>query len=84
MLDSQPPSIPLKTYAYNEIRYKMLSYTKPEEARQLLKLAQEDVDQRWRVYSSLSERWPAAVKRGQNEPGSHVDAPGVAAVMDKD
>ena len=26
-------SIPLKTYAYNEIRYKMLSYTKPERGQ---------------------------------------------------
>ena len=25
VLDSPPPSIPLKAYAYNEIRYKMLS-----------------------------------------------------------
>ena len=33
VLDSQAPSIPLKTYAYNEIRYKMLSYTKPDEAQ---------------------------------------------------
>ena len=61
----------------------MLSYTKPEDAKRLLKLAQEDIDQRWRVYKSMSERWPAAVKRGQSEPGSHVDAPGVAVAMDK-
>ena len=73
VLDSQAPSIPVKTYAYNEIRYKMLSYTKPEEASRLLKLAQEDIDGRWRVYKSLSERWPAAVTRGQSEPGSHVE-----------
>ena len=29
----QAPSIPLKAYAYNEIRYKMLSYTNPSEAK---------------------------------------------------
>jgi pyruvate-ferredoxin/flavodoxin oxidoreductase len=74
VLDSVAPSIPLKAYAYNEIRYKMLSYTKPEEARQLLELAQEDVDQRWQIYTSLAERWPAASRRGQGEPGSRVDA----------
>ena len=51
MLDSQAPSIPVKAYAYNEIRYKMLSYTNPDEAKRLLGLAQEDVNQRWRVYS---------------------------------
>jgi pyruvate-ferredoxin/flavodoxin oxidoreductase len=83
VLDSQAPSIPLKTYAYNEIRYKMLAYTKPEEARRLLGLAQEDVDQRWRVYRSLAERWPAQVRRGQNEPGSHVEVGSVAAVMQR-
>jgi pyruvate-ferredoxin/flavodoxin oxidoreductase len=75
VLDSVAPSIPIKTYAYNEIRYKMLSYTRPEVARQLLELAQEDVDQRWRVYTSLAERWPAASRRGQGEVGSHVAAP---------
>jgi pyruvate-ferredoxin/flavodoxin oxidoreductase len=74
VLDSAAPSVPLKAYAYNEIRYKMLSYTKPEEARQLLELAQEDVDQRWRIYTSLAERWPAVSRRGQGEPGSRVDA----------
>jgi pyruvate-ferredoxin/flavodoxin oxidoreductase len=74
VLDSAAPSIPLKTYAYNEIRYKMLAYTKPEEAQRLLEGAQEDVAQRWRVYSSLAERWPAATRRGQGEPGSHVPA----------
>ena len=72
----RPPSIPLKAYAYNEIRYKMLSYTNPEEARRLLGLAQEDVDQRWRVYTSLADRWPATARRGQGEAGSHVPGAG--------
>ncbi len=75
VLDSQAPSIPLKTYAYNEIRYRMLSYTNPGEAKRLLGLAQEDIHQRWRVYSNLADRWPAAVRRGQGEAGSQVPAP---------
>jgi pyruvate-ferredoxin/flavodoxin oxidoreductase len=76
VLDSQAPSIPLKTYAYNEIRYRMLSYTNPTEASRLLALAQGDIQQRWRLYSTLAERWPATVRRGQGEAGSHVPAPG--------
>ena len=80
VLDSLAPSIPLKAYAYNEIRYKMLSYTNPSEAKRLLGLAQEDVDQRWRVYSSLADRWPATARRGQGEAGSHVPAPAATAV----
>jgi pyruvate-ferredoxin/flavodoxin oxidoreductase len=83
VLDSQAPSVPVKAYAYNEIRYKMLSYTHPDEARRLLRLAQEDIDQRWRVYRSMADRWPALSKRGAGEPGSHVEAPAAAAVMDK-
>jgi pyruvate-ferredoxin/flavodoxin oxidoreductase len=83
VLDSQAPSVPVKAYAYNEIRYKMLSYTNPDEARRLLRLAQEDVDQRWRVYRSMADRWPAQSKRGAGEPGSHVAAPAAAAVMEK-
>jgi pyruvate-ferredoxin/flavodoxin oxidoreductase len=81
VLDSQAPSIPVKTYAYNEIRYKMLSYTKPEAAQTLLRMAQDDIDGRWRVYKSMSERWPAAATRGQSEAGSHVEGAGVTAVM---
>ena len=75
VLDSTAPSIPLKAYAYNEIRYKMLSYTKPEEAGRLLELAQEDVRQRWQVYENLAERWPAHSRRGQGDSGSHVPPP---------
>ena len=47
-LDSKKPTIPLKDYAYNEIRYKMLTRSKPEEAKRLIELGQEDVNERWR------------------------------------
>jgi pyruvate-ferredoxin/flavodoxin oxidoreductase len=75
VLDSPAPSIPVKSYAYNEIRYKMLSYTDPDEAGRLMAVAQEDVDQRRRLYSSMAQRWPAVTRRGQGEPGSRVDTP---------
>jgi pyruvate-ferredoxin/flavodoxin oxidoreductase len=74
LLESQPPSIPVKAYAYNEIRYRMLSYTDPEGARQLLDLAQQDVAQRWDVYRALGDRYPATAVRGQGAPGSHVES----------
>ena len=79
VLDSQPPSIPLKNYAYREIRYRMLSYTRPDEARRLLAIAQSDIDQRWRLYANLAERWPVTARRGQGDAGSHVEAPVAAA-----
>ncbi|MFQ5797074.1 MAG: pyruvate:ferredoxin (flavodoxin) oxidoreductase [Bacteroidota bacterium] len=54
ILDSKPPKIPLEQYAYTETRYKMLAKSKPEEAKRLLKLAQEDVTSRWRLYEQMA------------------------------
>jgi pyruvate-ferredoxin/flavodoxin oxidoreductase len=53
-LDSRPPKIPLKDYAYNETRFKMLAQSKPEEAERLLALAQQDVRERWRMYEQFA------------------------------
>ncbi|MDE2291663.1 MAG: pyruvate:ferredoxin (flavodoxin) oxidoreductase, partial [Elusimicrobia bacterium] len=47
-LDSKPPKIPFKDYAYRETRYRMLSAADPAHAEALLKLAQADVERRWR------------------------------------
>ncbi len=55
-LDSAEPSIPLKEYAYNEIRYRMLSMTNAEEARRLLQLAEQDVRAKLRNYRDLAAR----------------------------
>ena len=54
-LDSKPPSVPFKEYAYNETRYAMLAHADPEKAKALLALAQGDVNERWRLYSHLAE-----------------------------
>ncbi|HUJ30276.1 MAG TPA: pyruvate:ferredoxin (flavodoxin) oxidoreductase [Candidatus Acidoferrum sp.] len=51
-LDSKPPKIPLKQYAYQEGRYTMLVRSNPEAAKELLVLAQNDVDRQWRVYEN--------------------------------
>jgi pyruvate-ferredoxin/flavodoxin oxidoreductase len=53
-LDSKAPTLPLKTYAYNETRYTMLAHSNPEAARRLLDEAQEDVRVRWRFYEHLA------------------------------
>ncbi len=54
IMDSARPAMPLKEYAYNETRYKMLLKSDPAEAERLMKLAQEDVDARWKWYDRLS------------------------------
>jgi len=53
-LDSKAPKIPLKDYAYNETRYSSLARVNEERAEMLLKLAQEDVDTRWRQFERLA------------------------------
>jgi len=53
-LDSKAPSIPLEEYIYNENRYKMLTRIMPEEAKKLLKEAQEGVLKRWKLYQHLA------------------------------
>jgi pyruvate-ferredoxin/flavodoxin oxidoreductase len=53
-LDSKAPSLPLKQYIYNESRYTMLVQSRPETARELLLLAEQDVRDRWRLYETLA------------------------------
>ncbi len=53
-LDSRAPSIPLKQYIYNETRYTMLAQANPAQARELLRLAEQDVRERWRMYEHLA------------------------------
>jgi pyruvate-ferredoxin/flavodoxin oxidoreductase len=59
VLDSPRPSIPLKEYAYNEMRYKILTRTNPEEAEKLMQSAQELVELRWQTYEHLAKQEPA-------------------------
>ena len=54
ILDSLRPSMSLKDYAYQELRYKVLTKTNPDEAENLMKLAQEIVDLRWRNYEEMA------------------------------
>jgi pyruvate-ferredoxin/flavodoxin oxidoreductase len=53
-LDSKAPKIPVEDYAYKETRYKMLSLSKPDEAKRLIRLAQSDADMKWRIYQHLA------------------------------
>jgi pyruvate-ferredoxin/flavodoxin oxidoreductase len=39
---------------YNETRFTMLKNSDPKTAQELIQLAQEDVNSRWRLYESLA------------------------------
>ncbi len=54
VLDSRAPSIPLEKYIYNETRYTMLVNSDPDEAKKLLKQAQENVNERWKLYQHMA------------------------------
>jgi pyruvate-ferredoxin/flavodoxin oxidoreductase len=55
-LDSRKPRGPVQKYLYMENRFKMLTKSKPEVARQLFEAAQDDVDTRWAMYEYLASR----------------------------
>lgn len=54
VLDSPRPTIKLKDYADNELRYRMLRATNPEQADALMELAQEAVDRKWQLYEDMA------------------------------
>jgi pyruvate-ferredoxin/flavodoxin oxidoreductase len=68
-MDSLRPTIPLKDYTRNEIRYTALSRSNPSQAEELLRMAQEVVTQKYHQYENLARRdgtrfHPAAEKVG--------------------
>ncbi len=54
-LDSKPPKIPVEQWMYMETRFKMLTRSKPDEAKRLLDLAQRNAQARWRFYEQLAQ-----------------------------
>ena len=56
ILDSQRQRVPFREYAYNELRYLMLTRTHPEEAEKLMQMAEKNLSQRWAVYEEMATR----------------------------
>jgi pyruvate-ferredoxin/flavodoxin oxidoreductase len=54
VLDSPAPTIPFRDYAYNELRYKVLTQTQPKDAEKLMNLAQDLVTLRWKTYEDMA------------------------------
>ncbi|OCQ94267.1 pyruvate:ferredoxin (flavodoxin) oxidoreductase [Nostoc sp. MBR 210] len=57
-LDMRPPTQSVEASMYQENRFKMLTKSKPEIAKQLLEQAQAEVDARWQMYQYLAQRNP--------------------------
>ena len=58
LLDSHRPRLPLADYRNRELRYRSLTNSDPDEAERLLALAQESIDQRWKIYEDMASRAP--------------------------
>lgn len=56
VLDSPRPTISLKDYTYNELRYKVLTMTNPTVAEELMKHAQDLVNLKWKTYEELATK----------------------------
>jgi pyruvate-ferredoxin/flavodoxin oxidoreductase len=56
LLDSPRPRISLADYRKGELRFRALAAAQPTEAERLLGLAQQVVDQRWRLYEEMATR----------------------------
>jgi pyruvate-ferredoxin/flavodoxin oxidoreductase len=65
-LDSRTPTKKVQDFMLMETRFKMLTKSKPEDAKQLWQQAQQDVETRYRMYEYLSQRkvGPEPVKAG--------------------
>jgi len=54
-LDCKGPKIPVKDYLYTENRYKMLTKSHPERAKELLEMSQKHVKTVWKQYSHMAD-----------------------------
>ncbi len=64
-LDSRAPKIPVEQFFKMENRFKMLTQTRPEIARQLFERANQDAQARWRLYEHLAGRKPEPSRKSE-------------------
>ncbi|HYV27583.1 MAG TPA: hypothetical protein VFA77_08630, partial [Candidatus Eisenbacteria bacterium] len=55
-LDSQTPKLRVEQYLNLENRFKMLTKSKPDEAKRFFQQAQHDAETRWQLYQYLAAR----------------------------
>jgi pyruvate-ferredoxin/flavodoxin oxidoreductase len=72
-LDSRAPTRKVQDFLLQQTRFKMLTKSKPEEADRLWKLAQKDVENRFRMYEYLASR------KTEAEPAAKESAAAPAA-----
>jgi len=66
-LDSSAARLKVQEYLLGQNRFKMLTKSRPDEAKRLFEMAQKDVETRWQLYAHLAAR-PASRADGQLTP----------------
>jgi pyruvate-ferredoxin/flavodoxin oxidoreductase len=80
VLDSPRPTMPFRDYAYQELRYRSLAQTRPDEAEQLLEAAQAAVLEKYRSYEEMAG-WsatrfpPVGLQRGPQASSAYPTVP---------
>jgi len=67
LLDSRAPTKKVQDFLFMETRFKMLTKSKPEDAKKLWALAQQDAEARYRLYEYLAQR------KSEKEPAKAAD-----------
>lgn len=66
-LDSSAAKTKVQEYLMSENRFKMLTKSKPEDAKRFFSQAQSDADRRWKFYQFLAQK---DVKAGDSKPAA--------------
>ncbi|HET6179124.1 MAG TPA: pyruvate:ferredoxin (flavodoxin) oxidoreductase [Candidatus Sulfotelmatobacter sp.] len=80
-LDSRAPTRKVQEYLLQQTRFKMLTKSKPEDAERLWKMAQQDVEHRYRMYEYMASRkteTAAAPKEAVEKPVPAAEKPTLA------
>jgi pyruvate-ferredoxin/flavodoxin oxidoreductase len=80
-LDSKAPKIPVSQYLEMENRFRMLTATRPGEAKGLFREVQKDVDRNWKLYETIAALQPFGTAAAPAEaavagPGPATGRPG--------
>jgi len=78
-LDSRAPTRKVQDYLLQQTRFKMLTKSKPEDAKRLWAMAQHDVETRYRMYEYMASRkteaTAPAAKDAPETPATAADKP---------
>ena len=69
-LDSAAAKSKVQDYLLSENRFKMLTKSKPEDAKRFFDQAQKDAEARWQLYSYMAARKPAAEAQPKPAPAA--------------